>query len=275
MVLDSAKHVLLHAFPLIPSSSRDFAAVSSRFLVVSHHELPEGIQFLPSLFRVMAVCMFAPVMALTLIDVVGWFFFKLLLRPLGYASTVRFKDPEPPSLLVPAPGAVDHSSPSPVDGGNMIPSSTSSSASDTSSAPSSPSSSIRLVLHDEVDSYSHFPASQTATDSALVSSSSARSHSHNAFTSSVRSTASHSSTSSGDTFTTRMSRDRAASVGLEGPLFEGETTTPVESEAESEGYMDAGKTIKRRRGEGVPKGGFKLGLTEVRRRDAPTPKEEQ
>lgn len=105
-----------------------------RRLILTEADLPEGIQFLPSLFRLMAFLLFLPVSVLTAVratfspgparsparavpdlfvvpprvgvwpcspvctltdpaglvaqvDLVGWIFFKAVLRPLGYAST--------------------------------------------------------------------------------------------------------------------------------------------------------------------------------------------
>lgn len=49
--------------------------------------LPYHISLLPALFRVLAFLFFLPVLLLALIDIIGWTVFKLILRPLGYAST--------------------------------------------------------------------------------------------------------------------------------------------------------------------------------------------
>ncbi|BGP16803.1 hypothetical protein JCM10213_004651 [Rhodosporidiobolus nylandii] len=258
MLADSAKHALA-ALPHLPSSPSDLA----NFLLVRHDELPSGLQSLPSMFRIIAACFFAPVLALTVVDVLGWAVFKLILRPLGYTHTVRFKDPDPPSTLVPVSGAVDATKSSPIVHGALIPSSTSSSSASEagSSAPSSPASSERLALHDEPS------ASSTSTESAVVH------HHHHPHHRSISSSSSssRSSTSSGETVIRKMSRDRAQSVGLEGPLFEeGESTTPgtlSESEGEARDYMAAALRMRERRGDGVPRGGFKLGLTEVKARD--------
>ncbi|GAA6008811.1 hypothetical protein JCM10207_001732 [Rhodosporidiobolus poonsookiae] len=272
--LEAVKHSLAF-LPRLPPSPSDLA----RLAFPSHHELPEPLRALPSIFRLLAFSIILPVLALTLIDVVGWVFFKLLLRPLGYASTVRFKDPEPPTMLVPAPGAVDNSNSSIVHSSHaaLVPSTSSSSsgasssgASESSSAPSSPETSTRPELH----AAPAVPIVSSATSRPHRSPSrQSRSHAHS---SSSSSTGSASSSSGGDTLTRRMSRNRAPSVGLDGPLLgDGETTdgmaTPggESSEAESEAgadYLSAG--AKERRGDGVPRGGFKLGLTEVRRREA-------
>lgn len=81
--------------------------------------------------------------------------------------------------------------------------------------------------------------------------------------------------------TYRMSRDRAPSVGLDGPLFGDETdgaTTPG-TDSDASDYMSAARGSlpgagefavhnKSLRGDGVPRGGFKLGLTEVNSRPA-------
>jgi len=71
-----------------------------------------------------------------------------------------------------------------------------------------------------------------------------------------------------------MSRDRAPSVGLDGPLFgegdETDTATTPGGESDAEGDLAgmSGDYVSHqpRRGDGVPRGGFKLGLTEVQRR---------
>ncbi|SCZ90265.1 BZ3500_MvSof-1268-A1-R1_Chr9g10770 [Microbotryum saponariae] len=57
--------------------------------------LPVQLALVPSICRFIAFLLFLPVIALALTDVFGWAIFKLVLRPLGYASTTRFKDPEP------------------------------------------------------------------------------------------------------------------------------------------------------------------------------------
>jgi len=87
------------------------------------------------------------------------------------------------------------------------------------------------------------------------------------------------SSTSGDESSTvrRMSRDRAPSVGLDGPLFsEGDetdtTTTPgADSDVDGEVTGAGGDYLSHRprKGDGVPRGGFKLGLTEVQRRPGP------
>lgn len=49
--------------------------------------LPPYLDLLPSLFRALAFIVILPVLLLAAVDVVGWAVFKLVLRPLGYAST--------------------------------------------------------------------------------------------------------------------------------------------------------------------------------------------
>ncbi|KAM0745903.1 hypothetical protein T439DRAFT_150196 [Meredithblackwellia eburnea MCA 4105] len=61
--------------------------------------LPHPVSLLPSLFRVLAWSVIVPVAILALLDVFGWAYHIFILRPLGYASTIRFKDPEPSTLL--------------------------------------------------------------------------------------------------------------------------------------------------------------------------------
>ncbi|GAA6032449.1 hypothetical protein JCM8097_008180 [Rhodosporidiobolus ruineniae] len=251
-----------HALHLVPPSLTlaNASSFASRLVFVQHSQLPEGIQFLPSLFRIMALALVMPVVLLTVVDVLGWAAFKLLLRPLGYASTVRFKDPEPPSLVVDANGnelsKSASSTPSPTSQSVLLPTTeeSSSSASETSSAPSSPAYSTHLTLHDEP------PRSP--------SSSSSSSHHH-------RPHRSHHEQS--PSLSRKISRDRAASVGLDGPLFDGGETTDAgastpgsASESEASDYVGAGEEARRKRalrGDGVPKGGFKLGLTVVVRRE--------
>ena len=79
--------------------------------------------------------------------------------------------------------------------------------------------------------------------------------------------------------TYRMSRDRAPSVGLDGPLFGDETdgaTTPG-TDSDASDYMSAARGSlpgaddfaghnRSLRGDGVPRGGVQLGLTEVNSR---------
>ncbi|KAK4054634.1 hypothetical protein OIO90_003446 [Microbotryomycetes sp. JL221] len=62
-------------------------------------QLPYHLSLLPALFRTIAFLCVLPVLALTLGDVIGWAIFKLILRPLGYSSVVRYKDPDPPTNL--------------------------------------------------------------------------------------------------------------------------------------------------------------------------------
>ncbi|GAA5851761.1 hypothetical protein JCM8547_001199 [Rhodosporidiobolus lusitaniae] len=274
---------LLELLPLsaLPHNLSSLAQLSSRVVFVSHGELPEGIQWVPSACRVLALFCFVPILALSVVDVVGWAFFKLVLRPLGYTSTARFKDPEPPSMLVPAPGAVDasgskieHSS----SGSDALQLSTASSASSSSgpsssgasdtssSAPSSPETTNTLSLHDAPPSSSSAPPSR-------LKSRSGRSHSS---TSALAFTPAHSkspslASTSDDAFTRRMSRDRAPSVGLDGPLFDGDGTdgavTPGAEDSNGEG--EAGDYVEARRG--VP--GY-LRVTEARQRVASAGDEE-
>ncbi|SGY99320.1 BQ5605_C034g11279 [Microbotryum silenes-dioicae] len=61
--------------------------------------LPVQLALVPSICRFIAFLLFLPVIALALTDVFGWVIFKLVLRPLGYASTTRFKDPEPEAAI--------------------------------------------------------------------------------------------------------------------------------------------------------------------------------
>lgn len=72
----------------------------------------------------------------------------------------------------------------------------------------------------------------------------------------------------------RMSRDRAPSVGLDGPLFGDETDGAMTPGVESDSgdYLTSARGLpvgsdftsqRSARGDGVPRGGFKLGLTEV------------
>ncbi|GAA5898191.1 uncharacterized protein JCM6883_000955 [Sporobolomyces salmoneus] len=187
------------------------------WLTVSEPQLDslrEHIQVLPTLFRVLAALCFLPVAFLAFADVIGWAFFKLVLRPLGYASTIRFKDPEPPafiSTLSSGPGT-DTSPPS-------------SASSDVSNSPISSPASATTSLPPIDDALNH---------SARQSSSSSRSKSR-----SRTRKASISSASDGETIYTSksMNRHRAPSIGFDGPLFgedttDGEAQTPgVESDA--------------------------------------------
>lgn len=49
-------------------------------------QLPPQLSLLPYLFRMMAFAFFMPVIILAFGDCLGWAFFKLILRPLGYSS---------------------------------------------------------------------------------------------------------------------------------------------------------------------------------------------
>ncbi|GAA5965694.1 hypothetical protein JCM21900_001562 [Sporobolomyces salmonicolor] len=201
-----------------------------------HIETLQGhIEILPTLFRCVALFCFLPVLALALADVVGWAFFKLVLRPLGYASTIRFKDPEPPSMLVPA--SVD----------TTLAHSTSSEDSSATSSPISPTASL---VHDDDDPVAHkpvHPSGPCPSSPATHRPSSSRS-----------STSSASSLDSGSSSSALMNRHRAQSVGLDGPLFglgEGETTddaqTPsVESDSGSEFFGGGAPASVPRRGGG-------------------------
>ncbi|GAA5876045.1 hypothetical protein JCM3774_004487 [Rhodotorula dairenensis] len=242
-----------------------------RRLVLTEADLPEPIQFLPSLFRLMAFLLFLPVSVLTAVDLVGWIFFKAILRPLGYASTIRFKDPEPPSMLF-APGVEQNGSASPASFAGVLPSdeSSASSSSGASDAYPSPAFSDTLSLPD-VDATS----SPSETDRAVAAASSPKKSSRKQRRKQRESVDDESSST-----TVRMSRDRAPSVGLDGPLFGDETdgaTTPG-TDSDASDYMSASRGAatggtgdnfaaqRNLRGDGVPRGGFKLGLTEVKSR---------
>ncbi|GAA5987871.1 hypothetical protein JCM10908_007251 [Rhodotorula pacifica] len=256
-----ATHMFSSAKDGLATDANSLAGAVLRRLVLTEADLPEGIQFLPSLFRLLAFLLFLPVSVLTAVDLVGWIFFKAVLRPLGYASTIRFKDPEPPSMLF-APG-VDKSRPeSPASSTGVLPSDESSSCSSgASDAYPSPAFSDNLSLPD-VDSFPP-PAQERNTSSSSSKSSRKRSK---------RKEGSGSVDESSTTF--RMSRDRAPSVGLDGPLFGDETdgaTTPG-TDSDASDYMSVPRSLpgagdfagsRSLRGDGVPRGGFKLGLTEV------------
>ncbi|KAI5479340.1 hypothetical protein MNV49_003674, partial [Pseudohyphozyma bogoriensis] len=49
--------------------------------------LPDALSVVCTVFRVLAALCILPVLVLTAIDVIGWTFFKLILRPLGWAHT--------------------------------------------------------------------------------------------------------------------------------------------------------------------------------------------
>lgn len=65
------------------TSSTRAAAAAAGFLELA---LPYHLSLLPSLFRMVALVFFAPVFILAAGDCLGWAFFKLILRPLGYSS---------------------------------------------------------------------------------------------------------------------------------------------------------------------------------------------
>lgn len=190
--------------------------------------LREHIQVLPTLFRVLAALCFLPVAFLAFADVVGWAFFKLVLRPLGYASTIRFKDPEPPAFI-----STLHSSE-----GSCPPSSASSEASN--SPVSSPASTTASLP--SIEEKVHHPASLSSSSRSRSRSKSRSRHSNPGSSTAVHRKASVSSASDGETAvysysSKSMNRHRAPSVGFDGPLFgedttDGEAQTPgVESDA--------------------------------------------
>lgn len=74
---------------LSSSSASAAAATSSTRAAAAGYldlELPYHLSLLPSLFRMVALVFFAPVLILAAGDCLGWAFFKLILRPLGYSS---------------------------------------------------------------------------------------------------------------------------------------------------------------------------------------------
>ncbi|BGP48764.1 hypothetical protein JCM10450v2_004640 [Rhodotorula kratochvilovae] len=295
----------------LPSSPSSVASAAWRLVFVSHSDLPPSLQVLPTLFRLLAVALFVPVAALAVVDIVGWAAFKLVLRPLGYASTRHFKDPEKDARLVAVPLRGSTHSPSSTCEG-VLPSSgesTSSGASDIFPSPAfSDSTPLPPVDEGGTIRAGRSPALAAIVTSASASSSSSSSPSSSSSsgtssphrgrvsshprvrTSSLRlsqdarrasppsSTASPSESGDESSTARQMRRDRAPSVGLDGPLFgEGDetdtaTTPGAESDAESLSSASTEKlpgdylSHKPVRGDGVPHGGFKLGLTEVQRR---------
>lgn len=138
--LDMAAQAFSSAKDGISGDADSLAGAVLRRLVLTEADLPEGIQFLPSLFRLLAFMLFLPVSVLTAVcpvpssrsagrcvpyhtsssiptptpplvsgferacqltdcgldlqvDLVGWIFFKAVLRPLGYASTCVLSSP--------------------------------------------------------------------------------------------------------------------------------------------------------------------------------------
>ncbi|GJN91016.1 hypothetical protein Rhopal_004030-T1 [Rhodotorula paludigena] len=293
----------------LPASLDEWSAATTRIVFVSHSDLPPSIQFLPALFRVLALALFLPVAALAVVDIVGWAFFRFVLRPLGYASTRHFKDPEKEPKLVAVPtGDATHS---PNHGPGVLPSSSESSSGASSSGASdvfpSPAYSDNASLPPESPRRGKPPALAAIKTSDLPSaahSSSGTSTSPSSVAQQRRTPSSptqptrrrqrarehvSSAASSGDESSTvrRMSRDRAPSIGLDGPLFGGEgDETDVAStpggESDAGDYLGAGAGGGgaggmsgawggpgglQLRGDGVPRGGFKLGLTEVKSRN--------
>jgi len=57
--------------------------------------LATPLALLPGLFRLLAFLAILPVVVLSLLDIIGWCFFKGFLRPLGLNTTRQFKDPPP------------------------------------------------------------------------------------------------------------------------------------------------------------------------------------
>ncbi|GAA6059507.1 hypothetical protein JCM10212_002250 [Sporobolomyces blumeae] len=168
-------------------------------------KLNDHLDVLPTLFRVLAACFFLPVAALALADLIGWAFFKLVLRPLGYASTIRFKDPEPPAFISSTTGH---------DG--SIPSSSSSSEASTSPVSSPASTTASLPAIDELDP----PAAPRARTRSTSSSRRRMTRPRSASSASDASDPDH----GGSTASKLMNRHRAPSVGFDGPLFGGDTT---------------------------------------------------
>ncbi|GAA5858179.1 hypothetical protein JCM9279_006114 [Rhodotorula babjevae] len=279
----------------LPSS----AAGAWRHIVVQHDDLPEPLRFLPSAFRILALLLFVPVAALAVVDIVGYVAFAFVLRPLGYASTRHFKDPEKDGRLIAIPLHGSIHSPSST-GEGVLPSSGESVSSGASDIFPSPAYSDVTPLPSVDEGAAMLSArpgkppalagiatastsSSSPSDSSTSSNASSPTHRTHASTSSHRTSStrrhgrvSSASSASGDESSTvrRMSRDRAPSVGLDGPLFgegdETDTATTPGGESDAEGDLAGmnGDYVSHRpaRGDGVPRGGFKLGLTEVQRR---------
>ncbi|GAA5881397.1 hypothetical protein JCM1840_007553 [Sporobolomyces johnsonii] len=248
------------ALPLLdkPNPLAWFGRVGSpSSAAMPHLETLQGhIEILPTLFRCVALIFFLPVLALALADLVGWAFFKLVLRPLGYASTIRFKDPEPPSMLVPA--SVD----------TTLAHSTSSADSSATSSPTSTTASLPLHEDDPPNAITHKPV-RTSSSVPFPSST----HAPSDLVNQHRPSSSMSSTSSASSLETSglMNRHRAQSVGLDGPLFglgEGETTddaqTPsVESDSGSE-FFGGGAAALSSSSSGNRRGGPNLSFTKAK-----------
>lgn len=152
-----------------------------------------------------------------------------------------------------APATDPGRSASPASSSGILPSEDSSSSGASDTYPS-PTSSDNLSLPDVDSDRNSLSEVRSSTKSGRRKKHSRGAHSNSSF---------------------NISRDRAPSVGLDGPLFGDETdglTTPG-TESDASDYMSprpaAGSddaTARRLRGEGVPRGGFKLGLTEVHSR---------
>lgn len=207
-------------------------------VLLSTSSLPYPLTLLIPLFRLLAIACILPVILLASVDMVGWFFFKLILRPLGFASTIRFKDPEPSLLVVQASAGV------------VRPSAESSptTSSRSSSAGSSPAISYKALPNDGLGESSNLGS---PTFSSSVASK---------FPSLFRRRRSASSS-------TNVSMDAArASVGVEGPLFnedDGGLLSPSRSD-DLELASDRESTAESSRSEDTiewPKGGIKFGMS--------------
>ncbi|ORY55721.1 hypothetical protein BCR35DRAFT_309958 [Leucosporidium creatinivorum] len=309
-----------------PSASAVAVTATTRAIAATGFlelELPYHLSLLPSLFRMVALVFFAPVVILAAGDCLGWAFFKLILRPLGYSSVIRFKDPEPPTTRLSPPSASTsrrarsssqragkrhneegiqrttslparprrHSTSSTIHASSALglggldstssstthspPNGEARSASPSSftTTSSSSSSSPILMTYSSSSSLSSSPSnSPKSIDLALPDS---HPHSHGR----PRSASTGSSSSS---ILPGLRRHRAASVGVEGPLFgtqeDGEEPglmsparsdceeLPPMTESESEGEggnTTLTSTVRRRRGRqaGVPRRGPKFDFT--------------
>lgn len=85
--------------------STTYASLSTLLLNPSD-SLPYHLSLLPSFFRILAFLCILPVLLLAAVDIVGWAFFKVLYRPLGYASTYvpspfdRLEEKKPPEMTL-------------------------------------------------------------------------------------------------------------------------------------------------------------------------------
>ncbi|SCV70033.1 BQ2448_1427 [Microbotryum intermedium] len=172
--------------------------------------LPVQLALVPSICRFIAFLLFLPVIALALTDVFGWAIFKLVLRPLGYATSADLENP-------PAPGTSDHT-PRLRPGDTMK--MTIRRSRSTSKQRSSSRARVIPTDCDYIDATISKPSNESTAegDSSSDANDDSRSPSHSPQLP-HHLTLQDRALSSPTLATSRLNRFRAPSVGFDGPLF--------------------------------------------------------